>query len=89
MPEIRFPKFGMSTVEVEVSHVLVTVGSSVQIGDPLVEVETDKAVTTLESDVAGTVSEIRVKPGGIYAVGDIICVVTEASGSASADGANI
>jgi pyruvate dehydrogenase E2 component (dihydrolipoamide acetyltransferase) len=87
LPEIRFPKFGMSTVEVEVSSVFVTVGSSVEIGTPLVEVETDKVVTTVESDAAGIVSEIRVEPGGIYVVGDVVCVVSEAS--ASADSAKV
>ena len=48
MQEIRFPKFGMSTVEVEVVDVHVVLGGRVDVGSPVVDVETDKLLTTVE-----------------------------------------
>jgi pyruvate/2-oxoglutarate dehydrogenase complex dihydrolipoamide acyltransferase (E2) component len=47
--EIRFPKFGMSTVEVEVVEVHVAIGARLEVGSPVVDVETDKLLTTVES----------------------------------------
>lgn len=77
MQEIRFPKFGMSTVEVEVVQVHVVVGARVDAGSPVVDVETDKLLTTVESEISGTVAEIHVEVGGEYEVGDVVCLVHE------------
>lgn len=77
MQEIRFPKFGMSTVEVEVVDVHVVIGERVEVGSPVVDVETDKLLTTVESEIGGTVTEIRVEIGGEYEVGDVVCLVDE------------
>jgi pyruvate/2-oxoglutarate dehydrogenase complex dihydrolipoamide acyltransferase (E2) component len=75
MQEIRFPKFGMSTVEVEVVEVHVALGERVDVGSPVVDVETDKLLTTVESEISGIVTEIRVEIGGEYEVGDVVCLV--------------
>ena len=77
MQEIRFPKFGMSTVEVEVVDVHVVLGERVDVGSPVVDVETDKLLTTVESEISGIVTEIRVEIGGEYEVGDVVCLVDE------------
>ncbi len=76
MQEIRIPKYGMSTVEVDVTAVHVVVGQSVAMGDPLIDVETDKIVSTLESEFAGVVSEISVVPDATYEVGDLVCRIS-------------
>jgi pyruvate dehydrogenase E2 component (dihydrolipoamide acetyltransferase) len=75
--EIRFPKFGMSTVEVEVVEVHVAIGARLEVGSPVVDVETDKLLTTVESEISGIVTEIRVVIGGEYEVGDVVCLVEE------------
>ena len=77
MQEIRFPKFGMSTVEVEVVDLHVVLGGRVDVGSPVVDVETDKLLTTVESEIRGIVTEIRVEIGGEYQVGDVVCLVVE------------
>lgn len=77
MTEVRFPKFGMSTVEVEVSEVFVKVGDRIAVGEPIVEVETDKVTVSLDSEHAGVVTELRVVQGGEYEVGDVVCVIDE------------
>jgi pyruvate/2-oxoglutarate dehydrogenase complex dihydrolipoamide acyltransferase (E2) component len=71
--EIRVPKFGMSTVEVEILEVFVVPGQAVAIGDPVVEVETDKVTAVVEAEVAGTVTEVVAEVGGTFEVGDVLC----------------
>lgn len=78
MQEVRIPKYGMSTVEVDVTTVHIAIGQSVAIGDPLIDVETDKIVSTLESDFAGIVSEISVVSDTTYEVGDLVCRISVA-----------
>lgn len=75
--EVRFPKFGMSTVEVYVSQIFVRVGDRVAIGDPLVEVETDKVTLTMDSEVSGVITEVNVVKDGEYEVGDIVCLIAD------------
>ncbi len=75
MTEVRFPKYGMSTVEVDVSAIHIEVGQVIAVGDPLIDVETDKVETTLESELAGVVTSIAVELGRTYEVGDVVCVI--------------
>lgn len=77
--EVRFPKFGMSTVEVEVSQVFVSVGDRVAIGDPLVEVETDKVTVNMEAEVGGVIVELKVRAGSEYEVGDLVCLIDDSA----------
>lgn len=51
---------------------LVAVGDKVTRGQPILEVETDKAVTEVEAYTNGTVAEILANQGDEVAVGDII-----------------
>lgn len=73
MHEIRIPKSGMSTVEVDITDLFVTVGQQVELGDSIAEIDTEKVTMTLESDGAGTVAEILVAVGDSREVGDVIC----------------
>jgi len=75
--EVRFPKFGMSTVEVYVSHIFVNAGDRVAVGDPLVEVETDKVTLIMDCEVSGVITEVKVVKDGEYQVGDIVCLIAE------------
>lgn len=73
MHEIRIPKYGMSTIEVDIVAVHAAVGQSVAIGDPIADIDTEKVSMVLESDSAGTVVEILVKDGDTAQVGDVVC----------------
>ncbi len=75
MEEVRIPKFGMSTVEVDVTAVHVSVGQTIGVGDPIVDVDTDKVTSTIESEIAGVIIEIAVEVDETYQVGDLICRV--------------
>jgi biotin carboxyl carrier protein len=50
-------------------------GDAVAEGDPLVILESMKMEIPVESPVAGTVKELRVREGGVVQEGDVIAVV--------------
>lgn len=68
----KLPDLGEGIHEGEVIAVLVSVGDEVKEGDPILEVETDKASVEIPSPYTGKVEEILVKPGDIVKVGDVL-----------------
>ncbi|MFQ5596432.1 MAG: dihydrolipoamide acetyltransferase family protein [Nitrospiria bacterium] len=50
-------------------------GDAVESGDPIAEVETDKAVMDLEAFASGTLKKILVPPGHIVPSGDLIALI--------------
>jgi pyruvate/2-oxoglutarate dehydrogenase complex dihydrolipoamide acyltransferase (E2) component len=72
MKELRIPKMGMSTIEVDIVRVLVQPGQRVEAGDIVVEVESEKANYEIPSDFAGTVAEVLVNEGEVKEVGDLL-----------------
>ncbi|MGO9659083.1 MAG: lipoyl domain-containing protein [Acidimicrobiales bacterium] len=77
MIEVHIPKMGMSTTDVDVTQVMVAVGQLVKAGDPLVEIEGDKAVFVIEAEGDGRVVELLVEVGGNYDVGHVACRLEE------------
>jgi 2-oxoglutarate dehydrogenase E2 component (dihydrolipoamide succinyltransferase) len=75
--EIRIPKLGLDTIECDIRRWIPSVGDSVSKGSPLIEVETEKAVMTIESEVAGVLREVRAQPGQTVAVGAIVGVIED------------
>lgn len=57
---VKMPKVADSTDEVAVLGVLVEPGQVVASGDPVVEVETDKATVGVPTPVSGTIKELLV-----------------------------
>ncbi len=78
--EFKLPDLGEGIHEGEIVEVFVQPGDSVREGDPLLEVETDKAVAAIPSPFTGQVSEVRVRPGDVVTVGDVL-VVFDAAGT--------
>ncbi len=73
MRDVVIPKMGMSSVEVDIIEWHVAVGDAVERGTPLVDVESEKAILTLEAEEPGVVAEILLDEGSEAAVGDVIC----------------
>lgn len=73
MHELTIPKMGMDTTEVEILKWIVKVGDNVKKGDPVAEIEFEKATTEIESEVSGIIEEILFKEGDIVDVGSVIC----------------
>jgi 2-oxoglutarate dehydrogenase E2 component (dihydrolipoamide succinyltransferase) len=68
---------GTSTVEVDVTRVMIEAGQHVSAGEALVALESEKVSIDLESEWSGTVTEVLVAPGQTYRVGDLVCRLEE------------
>ncbi len=73
---VRMPEVLADTSEATIQSWLVAVGDEIAIGDPIAEIETDKAVVEYAAEVAGILSQLLVEPGTSTPVGDPIAVVT-------------
>ncbi|HET9719855.1 MAG TPA: dihydrolipoamide acetyltransferase family protein [Solirubrobacteraceae bacterium] len=76
--EIVMPRLSDSMEEGTVLQWFVSVGDRVAEGEPLVEVETDKASVTYESEVDGTLLAIQAEAGASIAVGAVMALVGQA-----------
>lgn len=74
--EITMPKLSDSMEEATVVSWLKSPGDAVQRGEPLVEVETDKATVVYEAESNGVLHEIIVAEGGTALLGAVIARMT-------------
>jgi len=74
--EIKIPSVGESITEVTVGQWLVEDGASVEMDDPICELESEKATFELNAEVAGILKQ-RVKKGDTLNIGDIIGTIDE------------
>jgi pyruvate dehydrogenase E2 component (dihydrolipoamide acetyltransferase) len=77
--EFRLPDIGEGLAEAEIVRWLVEVGDVVTTDQPIVEVETDKAVVEIPTPFAGSVLELGGEAGDIIEVGEILIVIGEAN----------
>ncbi|NQT94396.1 MAG: 2-oxo acid dehydrogenase subunit E2 [Lentisphaerae bacterium] len=77
--ELTMPDLGTTEAEIKVIQWLVEVGQSVRRGQPILEVETDKAAMEVESFAAGVLKEVRAKPDDMVATGEVIAIVESES----------
>jgi len=81
---VRMPEVLANTGEAVIQTWLVSVGQEIAIGDPLAEIETEKAVVEYVSEVDGIVGRLIAEPGSTIAVGEPIAVML-APGETDAD----
>ena len=77
--ELNMPQMGYDMKEGVVVKWLMEEGSAVKIGDPVAEIETDKAVVEFESYAEGTLEKILVEEGSKVNVGEPIAIVGDGS----------
>jgi pyruvate dehydrogenase E2 component (dihydrolipoamide acetyltransferase) len=73
--EIVMPRLSDAMEEGTILEWLVAEGDEVREGTPLLEVETDKAIVTYESEQAGTILALNADAGSTVAVGAPIAIV--------------
>jgi pyruvate dehydrogenase E2 component (dihydrolipoamide acetyltransferase) len=73
--EFKLPELGENIDQGDLVRLMISPGSSITEGQPVMELETDKAVVEVPSSVSGTVKEIRVKEGEKVKVGQVIFTV--------------
>ena len=77
--EIRVPQLGESVVEATITRWLKKEGEAVAVGEPVVELETDKVNVEVPADQAGVLQKIAQPEGQTVAVGDVIGMVADAA----------
>ena len=82
--EIRVPELGESIVDAVVANWLKHEGDTVNTGDALVELETDKINVEVSAEQSGVLQKIARQEGDVVAVGDVLGMLGEISGVSTA-----
>jgi 2-oxoglutarate dehydrogenase E2 component (dihydrolipoamide succinyltransferase) len=84
--DVEMPELGESVTEGTITQWLKSVGDTVEVDEPLLEVSTDKVDTEIPSPVAGTLIEILADEDETVDVGEVIARIGDADAAAdSAD----
>lgn len=83
--EFKFPDVGEGITEGEIVKWLISEGDFVKEDQPLVEVETDKAVVSLPSPYTGKVVSVQGKAGEIIQVGSVLVAIETEEKAPAAD----
>ena len=67
--ELKLPEIGENITQGTVTKVLAKVGDSIKKGQNILELETDKAVVEIPSNMDGVISEVLVKSGAVIKIG--------------------
>jgi pyruvate dehydrogenase E2 component (dihydrolipoamide acetyltransferase) len=78
--EFKLPELGENIEQGDLVRLMIAPGADVKEGQPVMELETDKAVIEVPSSISGVVSEIRVKEGDKLKVGQVIFTVENGAG---------
>ena len=79
---VEMPELGESVTEGTITTWLKSVGDTVEVDEPLLEVSTDKVDTEIPSPVAGTILEILAEEDDTVDVGQAIVVIGDADAAA-------
>ncbi|MGO1372940.1 MAG: 2-oxoglutarate dehydrogenase, E2 component, dihydrolipoamide succinyltransferase [Corynebacterium casei] len=82
------PELGESVTEGTITQWLKSVGDTVEVDEPLLEVSTDKVDTEIPSPVAGTLLEIKAEEDDTIDVGAVIAIIGEEGESAGSSDAS-
>jgi pyruvate dehydrogenase E2 component (dihydrolipoamide acetyltransferase) len=75
--DVTMPRLSDSMEEGTILKWIVEEGGEVKRGEPLVEIETDKANMTYEADTSGTLIEVVADEGDTLAIGEVIARIGE------------
>jgi len=70
--EFKLPELGENISQGDLVRLMIAPGTKVSEGQPVMELETDKAVIEVPSSVGGVVKEVKVKEGEKIKVGQVI-----------------
>ncbi len=81
--EFRLQELGENISQGDLVRLMIAPGAKVSEGQPVMELETDKAVVEVPSTVSGVVNEVKVKEGEKIKVGQVIFTLQGAASSQS------
>jgi pyruvate dehydrogenase E2 component (dihydrolipoamide acetyltransferase) len=79
--EFKLPELGENIETGDLVRLMISPGTAIAEGQPVMELETDKAVIEVPSSVSGTVRDVRVKEGDKLRVGQVIFTVENGAGA--------
>jgi dihydrolipoamide dehydrogenase len=82
--DVVIPDLG-DFADVPVAELLVAVGDTVEAGQPLVVLESDKSSMEIPADASGVLTELRVSVGDTVSAGTVIAVIDAVGGEAGPD----
>jgi pyruvate dehydrogenase E2 component (dihydrolipoamide acetyltransferase) len=82
MQEFRLPDLGEGMQEAEIRRWLIKPGDMVKLDQPMVEVETDKAVVEIPAPLSGRVAELHVQEGQVAKLGEVLVSFVSSSDNA-------
>lgn len=80
MHEVKVPELAESITEGTISDWMVSEGDSVNEGDVLLELETDKVNVEIHAEQSGVLSNIKKHAGDVVEVGEVIAHIGEGEG---------
>src|ERR1043166_2492038 len=86
MTNIVVPELGESVVEARVARWLKKEGDRVEVGEPVVELETEKIDLEVNADRGGAITSIKHKEGNNEKIGELLAVLDEPGAGAAASG---
>jgi len=84
--EFKLPELGENIDQGDLVRLMISPGANVNEGQPVMELETDKAVIEVPSSVSGTIHEVKVREGEKLKVGQVIFTVENGAKPKSAEG---
>jgi pyruvate dehydrogenase E2 component (dihydrolipoamide acetyltransferase) len=72
---VRMPAVLASTTEAAIQAWSVSEGQTIEVGDALADIETEKAVVEYAAEVAGTVGKLIAQPGENLSIGEPIAII--------------
>ena len=83
MQEFKLPDLGEGMQEAEIRRWLIKSGDTVKLDQPMVQVETDKAVVEIPAPLSGRVADIHVQEGHVAKLGEVLVSFSSPSDNAS------
>jgi 2-oxoglutarate dehydrogenase E2 component (dihydrolipoamide succinyltransferase) len=84
MTNIVVPELGESVVEARVARWLKKEGDRVEVGEPVVELETEKIDLEVNAERSGVLASIKHKEGDDVKIGELLAVLDESAAGAAA-----
>src|SRR5204863_6656242 len=87
MSNIVVPELGESVVEARVARWLKKEGDRVEVGEPVVELETEKIDLEVNAERGGVIASIKHKEGDDVKIGELLAVLDESAAASAAPAA--
>src|SRR5438045_2843718 len=84
MGEVKIPQLGESVVEATVAKWVKRPGERVQVGDALLELETEKVNVEVAAEEAGVLEKVIHPEGATVKVGEVVGIIANGKAAAAA-----